>query len=58
MGTLAIGPNSARVVISKFAYRGTVEGDRIVLTREMTSAADDPWVLGSHKVEFSLERMK
>jgi hypothetical protein len=29
-----------------------------VLTREMTSAADDPWVLGNHKVEFSLERMK
>ena len=42
---------------SRFVYRGTIMENRIVLTRETSSQTSDPWVLGTHKVEFALERM-
>jgi hypothetical protein len=55
-------PNLARgnpyAVTSKFIYRGRIEENRMVLTRETVSQAEDPWVIGNHKIEFSLERMK
>lgn len=57
LGITLNGPQP-RVVPSKFIYRGVVQGQRITLTRETVSREGDPWVLGRHAVEFSLERMK
>jgi hypothetical protein len=50
--------NQPRSVPSKFIYRGVLDAQRITLTRETVSREGDPWVLGRHAVEFSLERMK
>jgi len=54
----SINANQPISVPSKFIYRGAVQGQRITLTRETVSREGDPWVLGRHAVEFSLERMK
>lgn len=54
-----IGPAGlVRPLPSKSVYRGTIEGNRIVMTRETVSQDSDPWVLGKHKVQFILERVK
>ncbi len=42
----------------KFIYRGVFNGDKIVLTRETVARDGDPWVVGKHKVEISLEPVK
>ena len=42
----------------KFVYRGVVQAEQIVMTRELVSDQKDPWTLGVHKVEFVLRRVK
>jgi len=42
----------------KFVYKGVVQADEIVITREIVSVRKDAWSLGAHKVEFVLRRVK
>jgi len=42
----------------KFIYRGAIQGDSIVLTRETVSRNTDPWIVGNHKIQFALKRMR
>jgi hypothetical protein len=48
----------ARPAASKFVYKGVVQADEIVITRESVMNQKDPWSLGVHKVEFVLKRVK
>jgi hypothetical protein len=50
--------NNRVTVEPKFVYKGVVQADPIVMTREIVSDKRDPWALGVHKVEFVLRRAK
>jgi len=56
----SVGPPSASGPVSEttFVYRGVVQFDQIVMTREVRSDKKDPWSLGVHKVQFVLKRVK
>jgi len=43
---------------TRFLYKGVVQGDQIVMTREIAADKRDPLSLGGHKVEFILQRVK
>jgi hypothetical protein len=43
---------------NRFLYHGVVQGDQIVMTREMVAVKKDPASLGHHKVSFILSRVK
>ena len=51
-------PNARSIEDVKFVYKGVVQADTIVMTREVVSGKKDPWSLGVHKVEFVLKRVK
>jgi hypothetical protein len=42
----------------KFVYRGLVQANEIVMTRELINDQKDAWALGVHRVEFVLRRVK
>jgi hypothetical protein len=54
---LARGASGIRQETSRFVYRGTIQGNRIEMTREMVANKVDPWVVGNHKVGFVVERV-
>jgi hypothetical protein len=43
---------------SRFIYRGVLQGDQIVMTREVVPNNKDTLSLGNHRVEFMLQRVK
>ena len=51
-------PNTRAGADNKFVYKGVVQADEILITREAVSDKNDPWSLGVHKVEFILKRVK
>jgi hypothetical protein len=51
-------PNARPVADRKFVYKGIVQGNEIVMTREVVSDPRDTWSIGAHKVEFVLKRVK
>jgi len=51
-------PDAGMKATTKFIYRGLVQANEIVMTRELVADQKDPWLLGAHKVEFVLRRVK
>src|SRR5262252_3965132 len=49
-----VAPNSRAISDTKVVYKGVVQADTIVMTREVVSDRKDAWSLGAHKVEFIL----
>ena len=47
-----------RTYENRFIYVGVVQGDQILMTREMVPDKKDSWSLGKHKVQFVLQRVK
>lgn len=43
---------------SRFVYKGVVQANEIVMTREVVDDKKGPWSSGAHKVEFVLKRVK
>jgi hypothetical protein len=43
---------------TRYLYKGLVEGDQIVMTREVVPDEKDPWSMGNQKIEFVLQRVK
>jgi hypothetical protein len=59
LSTIIIGgATGGRTSSIRFIYKGTLEGDRIQVVREIAPSKDDPWTLGTHKVKFVLQRIK
>ena len=56
----AVGPPPVYGPVSEttFVYRGILQADQILMTREVRSDKKDPWTLGVHKVEFVLKRVR
>jgi hypothetical protein len=52
------GAQSTRTSPVRFTYRGIIQGDQIQMTRQVEFDDKDPWALGSHRVEFLLQRVK
>jgi hypothetical protein len=43
---------------SKFLYTGLVEGERIAFTRELVPNPKGPVIRGTHKVQFTVQRVR
>jgi hypothetical protein len=57
-GPTNVAPSGRSIADTKFVYKGVVQADTLVMTREVVSDKKDPWSLGAHKVEFVLKRVK
>jgi hypothetical protein len=43
---------------TRYLYKGVVEGDQIVMAREVVPDKKDPWSQGNQRIEFVLQRVK